>query len=137
VVVGADPERARYWVIDPETKAISPAPNREDSPLEVDVIPWAENVNENRTVAWRVFGEEADGPVVSTIFMGLNHRIFGLGPPLVFETMIFWSGSRLDHYQERYSTWDEAVTGHKRAVARVKRALRRRKKPESSSVDGT
>lgn len=50
---------------------------------------------------------------VSTVFIWLDYA-FG-GPPLIFETMIF--GGKNDLYQVRYSTWDEAVEGHKKAVA--------------------
>ena len=75
-------------------------------------------------VTWAKWYEDADRRVahtkvpelnanVSTVFLGLNHQ-WGDGPPLLFETMIF--GSDLDGYQERYSTWDEAVKGHDQAV---------------------
>lgn len=50
--------------------------------------------------------------LVSTVFLGLDHN-FGEGKPLLFETMIF-TGEH-DGYQERYSTWEEAVEGHKKA----------------------
>lgn len=59
-------------------------------------------------------GEEGDGKVfVSTMFLGLNHRYHGDGPPLVFETMIF--GGEHDQWQERCSTWAEAEAMHARA----------------------
>jgi hypothetical protein len=54
-----------------------------------------------------------DGVEISTVFLGLNHQ-FGDGPPLVFETMIF--GGKHDQWQERCSTYDEAVAMHKQAV---------------------
>ena len=57
------------------------------------------------------------GVDVSTVFLGLDHNYFG-GPPLLFETMIF--GGEHDDYQERYTTWDEALLGHGRALALVK-----------------
>lgn len=49
---------------------------------------------------------------VSTVFLGLDHNLYG--PPHLFETMIF--GGEHDGYQERYSTWAEAETGHARTV---------------------
>lgn len=60
------------------------------------------------------------GPLrVSTVFLGIDHR-FGGADPMLFETMIFggledseWSGG----YQERYSSWVDAETGHAQAVA--------------------
>lgn len=54
---------------------------------------------------------------VSTVFLGIDHQ-FGDGPPLLFETMIF--GGPLDEEQWRYSTWDEAVVGHSKAVESAK-----------------
>ena len=59
-----------------------------------------------------------DDVTISTVFLGLEHN-FGIeGDPIVFETMIF--GGKHDEYQERYTTWDEAIEGHKRAVEKVK-----------------
>lgn len=55
---------------------------------------------------------------VSTIFLGLDHS-FGVGPPLVFETMVFGKG-RANQYQERYSTYDKAIAGHARVVKNVR-----------------
>jgi hypothetical protein len=47
---------------------------------------------------------------VSTVFLGINHNFFGEGPPILFETMIF--GGRMDEYQHRYHTYEEALAGH-------------------------
>jgi hypothetical protein len=55
---------------------------------------------------------------VSTVFLGLNHAWLGQGPPLIFETMIF--GGPEDGYQDRYTTWDEAIKGHEKALKLVK-----------------
>ena len=54
---------------------------------------------------------------ISTVFLGLDHQ-FGDGPPLLFETMVF--GGQLDGEMNRYSTWDDAVKGHKEMVRRAK-----------------
>lgn len=61
--------------------------------------------------------EVAPGISVSTVFLGIDHNFTGMGEPILFETMVF------DDYGEvirstfaRYSTWDEAETGHARAV---------------------
>lgn len=51
---------------------------------------------------------------VSTVFLGNDHRFFGDGPPILFETMIF--GGPHDEYQRRYCAWEEAVGGHDYAV---------------------
>ncbi len=52
---------------------------------------------------------------VSTVFLGVDCAL--IGPPVLFETFCF--GGSYDGDQERYSTWDEAETGHKRWVERV------------------
>ena len=46
---------------------------------------------------------------VSTIFMGTDLG-FGMGPPLLFETMVF--GGVLDSAIGRYATLEEARAGH-------------------------
>src|ERR1017187_7539523 len=57
---------------------------------------------------------------ISTVFLGLDHNWCEDGEILVFETMIFWDDMHeLDQYQERYSTYDEALKGHRRAVRAV------------------
>lgn len=65
----------------------------------------------------------ADGTQVSTVFLGLDHSLRPLGPPLLFETMVFRDGR--DEAYDRYSTWEEAVAGHAAMCTRVSReALR-------------
>lgn len=89
---------SRYYALD-EHKQLVPVPLRE----------WANGYEDAamRRVAWTV-----RGPVtVSTVFMGLNHQ-FGEGPPLVYETLVM--GGRYDDWMDRYSTWDDAVLGHRR-----------------------
>lgn len=54
-----------------------------------------------------------NGTRVSTVFLALDHSFSG-GEPLLFETMLF--GGKHDQYQERYSTWEEAEIGHKKAI---------------------
>lgn len=56
----------------------------------------------------------ADGKWVSTVWLGLNHNYTPSGPPLIFETMVFDSlgGTAIDDYTERYSTLEQAQSGH-------------------------
>lgn len=86
-------------------------------PVPCDLMTWGRwfESRENRHVANDYIGDVH----VSTVFLGLNHQ-FGAGPPLLFETMIF--GGEHDQYQERCSTWDEAVAMHATALALVKGA---------------
>lgn len=59
------------------------------------------------------------GHVVSTVWLGLDHR-FGYGPPLIFETMVFASeDSYMGLECDRYSTEAAAIEGHARMVGRV------------------
>lgn len=79
--------------------------------IEPDTLKWArwfDNID-NRRVRHTDF---PDGSRVSTVFLGLDHRYTDDGPPLLFETMIFPG----QEFCERYSTWEEAVAGHERAV---------------------
>lgn len=95
---------------------------------EVDMWEWAQWMESgDRQVAFT--GNEYKW--VSTVCLGLDHRHFGKGPPIVFESMAFsWDGeSRWDEDSlmpghprtqeldcERYSSWDDAETGHKAMV---------------------
>ncbi|UKL15030.1 hypothetical protein hairong_126 [Pseudomonas phage hairong] len=86
----------------------------------------------------------AGGRFVSTVFLGLDHGWMG-GPPLVFETMIFEKGwltkerpkinwkklkarkqrpnerTDIHDWQDRYSTYEEAIAGHVNALAILQR----------------
>lgn len=73
---------------------------------------WFEDIN-NRRVAH----DTVDDVRVSTVFLGLDHG-FGLSEkPILFETMVF--GGKHNDLQWRYATWQEAVEGHKEALALV------------------
>lgn len=73
---------------------------------------------------------EVGSATVSTVFLALDHN-HGRGPPLLFETMIFTATGAAHGYQERYATWDEAESGHARAVAVVERDLDLGKREEN------
>jgi hypothetical protein len=93
--------------------------NDDHSVRPAELLEWAAAFND--TDKRRVARDELDGVSVSTVFLGLDHS-FGEGPPLIFETLIF--GGKLDQEMWRYSTWDEAVAGHKHAVAQAIEAQR-------------
>lgn len=83
--------------------------------VSVDLMTWAKWFE----ISNRRIGEDVlHGVRVSTVFLGLDHN-WGEGPPLIFETMIF--GGWHDDYQERYSTYEEAEAGHRRALILVSR----------------
>lgn len=66
---------------------------------------WFEDREKSR-VSRTTFGEVR----VSTVFLGLDHS-FGVGPPILFETIIF--GGESDGYQQRCETWDQAEQMHR------------------------
>jgi hypothetical protein len=103
-----NPFKLRWYILD-----------HERHPVQVDdVLTWGRwfELTENRHVANDHLGEVW----VSTVFIGLDHR-YGDGPPLIFETMIF-GGGPLDGMMWRYSTWDDAETGHRMAVKKVRQS---------------
>jgi hypothetical protein len=53
---------------------------------------------------------------ISTVFLGLDHNFSGVGPPVLWETMVFGRGDReLDC--RRYSSRAEALAGHEEVAA--------------------
>ena len=89
--------------------------------VEVSVLEWRDNCcNEERIVKQ----EEVEDKYISTIFLGLDHNFRwndeAIHKPLIFETMVFNKDKFDDIYMDRYSTWQEAEEGHKKAVQWVK-----------------
>lgn len=82
--------------------------------VPADLMTWArwfETAGDSRIVAKMDIAHVN----VSTVFLGLDYRYGGEGPPQIFETMIF--GGPQDGWQERCATWEEAELMHLRAVA--------------------
>jgi hypothetical protein len=104
-----NPFEPRWYILDHERR-----PVRVDDALTWGR--WLQEVEDNH-----VAHEEIGDTRVSTIFLGLDHRHSGNGPPMLFETMIF--GGMLDGTRWRYSTWDDAETGHAMAVKKARAAL--------------
>jgi hypothetical protein len=94
------PPDLRHWILDGH------------EPVAVDLMTWAQWLETaNRNVAQT---EVAPGVVVSTVFLGLDHRFSGNGPPILFETMVFDDYLTCDTW--RYATWAEAELGHMEVV---------------------
>ena len=103
--------------------------SNDDPPREVpcDLMTWARWFEENdrRIRATQIKRGVVEGPWVSTIFIGLDHRFGFDGPPLLYETMVFkaqsvwhepselwpeghWGvGDELDC--QRHATWADAI----------------------------
>ena len=80
---------------------------------EPDLLKWAKWFEPAKR---HIGNDTINGVRVSTVFLGLDYS-FGGSKPLLFETMIF--GGKNEGYQERYSTKEEAIKGHKEAVKLV------------------
>ncbi len=96
---------ARYYCLDGHT----PVPC-------FNVLEWAvwfESADSKRIVQQTQVGEYW----ISTVFLGLNHRL-APGIPILFETIVFIGKKSSD--MERYCTWDEALAGHVRICAALK-----------------
>lgn len=59
--------------------------------IEVDLFTWAQWFGEATETGERVVAQTQirAGAYVSTVFLGLDHRFHGDGPPIVFESMAF------------------------------------------------
>lgn len=64
--------------------------------------------------------DEINGHIVSTVWLGMDHKFNDEGPPLLFETMVFDKNSLGEIYFNRYSTNPQAEEGHKKAIQWVK-----------------
>jgi hypothetical protein len=118
----------------PTTEEILAAPSPLDrGPISElwDAFDGAHYDREGRQISFREWGklhavreyirvaEDTIGPYwVSTVWIGLNYR-FGIGPPLIFESMVF-KGDESDLDCVRYSTLEQALEGHARMVEEVR-----------------
>ena len=85
-------------------------------PVAVDLATWGKwFAANNRIIEVTEINSEID---VSTVFIGVDHRLVGKGPPLLFETMIF--GGPMDQEYWRYASWDDACVGHAVAVKKAR-----------------
>jgi len=84
--------------------------DREGEPI-TETLTWAKKFEDR---AYKRVAETllANGRWVSTVWIGLDHQM-GVGPPLIFETMVFPSKDDMSDIDvERYSTEAEAIRGH-------------------------
>lgn len=80
---------------------------------EHDLLAWGRWYE---TAKRKIANTIGGGIKVSTVFLAMDHQ-FGDGPPLLFETMVF--GGPIDGDMDRYSTREEAETGHAAMVKKV------------------
>lgn len=93
-----------------------------ETAVPCELMEWAAWF-ENRTPGglgdggWSTRTEVGD-LTVSTVFLGTDYRFSGVGPPIVWETMVFGG---IDERQERHSTKAEALAYHKSVVEDLRR----------------
>lgn len=79
---------------------------------------WEEK-NPNKKV---VKQETINKTRISTVFLGLDHRFNGK-VPVLWETMIFSDDVDYDQYQNRYTTYEDALKGHEEILNYVKNGI--------------
>ncbi len=82
----------------------------------IDFEAWARLCEE---LDYRIVAQELlpNGRWVSTVWLGLDHRFVGDGPPLIFESMVFPRLTSLQGLdQRRYSSETAALAGHQELV---------------------
>lgn len=75
---------------------------------------WFEDID-NRRIAY----SEANGVVVSTVFLGFEHGVNEKGEPLLFETMVFTDYDDANDYCDRAASVKEAKEAHVAACEQV------------------
>lgn len=97
-----------YYILDDDYK-----------PIKIDnIMQWAEWFQTaNRTVAVN----DIEDVRVSTVFLGIDHQFHSGDAPILWETMVF--GGAHDGFQDRYTSYGEALKGHAAAVDLVEDAL--------------
>lgn len=83
--------------------------------IEPDLTTW---FNWLATADKTVKKDNVGNAHVSTVFLGIDYS-FGMGQPLLFETMVF--GGDEDQFQFRYSTREKAIIGHDLAVKELQK----------------
>jgi len=86
--------------------------DKENNPVPCEAIEFSKWEEENMNQ--RVTKKDTIGEIlVSTVFLGLDHS-FGRNKLFLWETMIF--GGEHDQYQDRYSSYEDALKGHQQAL---------------------
>src|SRR6516164_5670455 len=99
---------------------------------EHNVVPWRDHFDTYKDyLEWwgsntkrQLFHDRVGPATVSTVFLGLDHNILGVGKPVVFETMVF--GGVHAGAMNRYCTYQDAKEGHEEMIKRQPSGLTRK-----------
>lgn len=91
--------------------------DNDHNPVAADVLvaaKWLEDNLERRVVKQEnILDKNGETVRVSTVFLGLDHA-WNSKTPVLWETMIF--GGEHDQYQDRYTSYQDALEGHQKAI---------------------
>ncbi len=92
----------RWYILDENNKPVVAA-------SVIEAAEWLDKNPERKAVKQ----EHIDKIFISTVFLGLDHA-WDSNIPVLWETMIF--GGEHDQYQERYTSYEDALEGHQIAL---------------------
>ena len=98
-----------WYILDENNKPVKSA-------SVIEAAEWLDKNPERKAVKQ----EHIDDIFISTVFLGLDHAF----PwdkdktPVLWETMIF--GGEHDQYQDRYTSYEDALEGHQKAINFIK-----------------
>lgn len=83
-------------------------------PIPANVDTWRAWANDHSS---RVAYTSLDNVDISTVLLSINHAFTLDFPPVLWETMVFTKGSRVESlYMRRYTSHADAVKGHEEIV---------------------
>jgi hypothetical protein len=102
---------SNWYILDNNHKPVS-------KPV-LEAAKWMENNPNRKRVAYDDLTDlNGDDVRVSTVFLGLDHG-WNSKTPVLWETMIF-GGIHDQGYQERYTSYQDALEGHQKAINFIK-----------------
>lgn len=79
---------------------------------EEDLIDWGAWMKTAKETGRALVAESTVGTYhIRTHFCGCDHN-WENGPPVLFETLVTQNNERRDLHTKRYTTWEEAQSGH-------------------------
>lgn len=87
---------------------------------EISLARWAWLQRPEQLAYRRVAEDTVNLYWVSTVWLGMNMNFLDIGPPIIFETMVFLSGTPEETGQHRYADQASALAGHEAIVAELR-----------------